>query len=107
MRYRLAGQSARIRVPSRWVIGTACLLLLGLILAGCGDPTPATQADLLQSPLVADSPLPTATAPEMPTATMVPTLTPQPSPTELPTLAPDQLVVLHTNDNWGETEPCG
>ena len=20
---------------------------------------------------------------------------------------PMQLVVLHTNDNWGETEPCG
>ena len=23
------------------------------------------------------------------------------------TLAPLDLVVLHTNDNWGETEPCG
>ena len=23
------------------------------------------------------------------------------------TPAPMELVVLHTNDNWGETEPCG
>jgi hypothetical protein len=22
-------------------------------------------------------------------------------------LEPIELVVLHTNDNWGETEPCG
>ena len=30
-----------------------------------------------------------------------------PEPTVHPTPAPIDLVVLHTNDNWGETEPCG
>ena len=30
-----------------------------------------------------------------------------PELTELLTPGPLDLVVLHTNDNWGETEPCG
>lgn len=29
------------------------------------------------------------------------------SPLPAPTARPMGLVVLHTNDNWGETEPCG
>lgn len=95
------------RAPGRWMVGAVLFLILGSILAGCDSPTPTAQTDLMQSPLVADSPLPTPTAIEAPTATLVPTFTPQPTPTLLPTPAPGQIVVLHTNDNWGETEPCG
>ena len=47
------------------------------------------------------APIPTATCPSPPAATATPTTTPAPAP------SPMQLVVLHTNDNWGETEPCG
>ncbi|MBN1136764.1 MAG: hypothetical protein JXM73_09260 [Anaerolineae bacterium] len=76
-----------------WIVG---LLILGLILAGCKTATPGAglpTSTLAQSVLW--SPLPSPTA--VPTPTPVPTLTP----------APIQLTVLHTNDNWGETEPCG
>jgi hypothetical protein len=97
-----------------------CLFALSLLLASCGSPVPESapqttapesapqtrapeselqtgpsEPDALISPLTQHSPLPT----------------PVPLPTEEPTpeAAPDslELVVLHTNDNWGETEPCG
>jgi hypothetical protein len=55
------------------------VLLVGLFLAGCG-----------RVPSDADSP--TVALPE---------------PAVEPTPGPIDLVVLHTNDNWGETEPCG
>lgn len=32
---------------------------------------------------------------------------PVPSPAVAVTAAPTQLLILHTNDDWGETEPCG
>ena len=66
------------------------LLVLCLLAAGCGAV--ASEADRsgavaasgkYTSPLVEPSPLPSVTP------------------------APSQLLVLHTNDNWGETEPCG
>ena len=79
---------------SKWWI--ASLLILSLIVAGCGSATPggglpaSTQVQsVLQSPLASP--------------TVVPTSTPEPAPTPTPV----QLTVLHTNDNWGETEPCG
>jgi hypothetical protein len=59
----------------------------------------------------ASSPLPTASA--VPAQTLaVPSvvpLVPTQATVALPTATPEpvQLVVLHTNDNWGETEPCG
>jgi len=49
------------------------------------------------------SPQPTPTP--QPTATPPPTATPRPTPT--PTPRPLDLVVLHTNDVLGYTEPCG
>jgi hypothetical protein len=55
------------------------ILLLGLLVTGCGRP-PADQR--LQG---------------MPSTDPAVSLTP----------VPLDLVVLHTNDNWGETEPCG
>lgn len=108
----------------------AALLIVSLALASCGTPTatqptravlptaapqPTAESDVYQSPLSQHSPLPTATA--VPTAGTVPTATAAPAdtappttmPTPTPRLAPNagQLVLLHTNDNWGETEPCG
>jgi hypothetical protein len=73
----------------------ACLLALGLLAAACGTVTPT--AGVQTSPLAANSPLPSATA-----APILP-----PTSTAAPLPAPATLVVLHTNDNWGETEPCG
>lgn len=66
------------------------LLLLFPLVVSCGTAIPDPGADV-----VGASPLATATS--------VPTSIPTP----VPTRAPSQLVILHTNDNWGETEPCG
>lgn len=66
------------------------VLALCLLAAGCGAVVPeadgpgaAAASDGYTSPLVEAFP----TAPATP--------------------APSHLLVLHTNDNWGETEPCG
>ena len=96
------------------------LLVLGLLLAGCGpattEPSGQTPAgsDAQLSPLAHVSVLPTPTpvssgapSPLLPTDTPAPTAaagSPAPAPAQTST---DQLVILHTNDNWGETEPCG
>ena len=80
-----------------WIAG---LLILGLILAGCETAAPGTSrppSTLAQS--VLQSPLASPTA--------VPASAPEPTPTPIPTQSPIRLAVLHTNDNWGETEPCG
>jgi hypothetical protein len=83
---------------SKWWI--AGLLILSLIVAGCGAATPEAGQP---TSMLAQSVLPT---PEVP-PTAAPTSPPQSSSTPAPTPAPIQLTVLHTNDNWGETEPCG
>ena len=87
---------------SKWWI--AGLLILSLIAAGCGAATP--EAGQPTSTL-AQSVLPSPTVAPTATPTAAPTSTPEPTPTPIPTAAPIQLTVLHTNDNWGETEPCG
>jgi len=86
----------------RFIGCLAVLLLLIGLPAACATPEPGETALVSpQSQTVARSVLSTPTV--APTATTAPT--PQPSPTPLP--APVRLVVLHTNDNWGGTEPCG
>jgi hypothetical protein len=106
---------------STWGLFLGVLVVLGLSLAACGttpalpeeqlratpeDPVQPTvqsevsataQDEVWVSPLTQYSPLPTPTLPPSPT----------PVPTLRPTPVPGQLVLLHTNDNWGETEPCG
>jgi len=62
-------------------------LAITLLMAGCSSPEPT----------------PTATPTR--TATPVPTSTPR--PTHTPTPQPINLVVLHTNDSVGYTDPCG
>ena len=84
---------------TRWRV--FLVLLLVALVSGCG--TPAPEASPQVTSLVMDSPLSTPTS--APTATSVPTATPTTTPAPAP--SPMQLVVLHTNDNWGETEPCG
>jgi hypothetical protein len=79
-----------------WVLILAAVSVL--LLVGCGaalapdgeeSVSPlATQGGLQETPL-----LPTTVA------------TARPRPTVTPALL--SLLVLHTNDNWGETEPCG
>ena len=88
----------------RSTVSLICFLALSLAVAGCGSEAATPESDLQQSPLAVFSPLPTATS--MLTATPTPT-TPAPTATPVPTPGSSQLVVLHTNDNWGETEPCG
>lgn len=68
----------------------ALLLAIGLFVSSCNSDS---QNELQVSPLSQVSPLPVAT------------FTPSPTFTAMPVAM--QLVVLHTNDNWGETEPCG
>ena len=86
-----------------WIAGQ---LILSLIVAGCASGTPGKE---LPPSTVAQSVLQSPLAPPTgaPTVTPEPAPTPEPTPTQAPTVAPIQLTVLHTNDNWGETEPCG
>lgn len=79
----------------------AGLLALSLATVGCATDSPEATAPVSPTQIVST----VATATTTPTQTSVPTSTPVPSPT--PTSEPLQLVILHTNDNWGETEPCG
>jgi hypothetical protein len=79
---------------SRLVSRIVALLILLSLVAGCGGAIP--EADSQVSPLAPPVTL-------APTATLPPTL----APTATLPPVPIQLTILHTNDNWGETEPCG
>lgn len=126
---RAAGSPAKILLKrnqrAEMIIGSRkhllChLLVLSLLLAGCGPATtePGGQtsagSDVQVSPLVHASVLPTPTpvsaeaaSPLQPTDIPPPTATAEkPAPAQAQS-STDQLVILHTNDNWGETEPCG
>jgi len=88
------------------------LLVLCLLLVACA--TAVREAALPPSPLEQESPLSTPLPEPVATATALPKPakpTAQASPAVTgaarAAAAPVQLVVLHTNDNWGETEPCG
>lgn len=91
-------------MQSRWLKSLALrLLLTSLVLAACGTPDSKDQAQ--------ESPPATAAHRQLATdvATVVLAATPTATAMALPTAtsSPLELVVLHTNDNWGETEPCG
>ncbi|MFN2292398.1 MAG: hypothetical protein ACK2UC_14495 [Anaerolineae bacterium] len=84
------------RVAHLWL-----LAVVGLLLASCGGTLPATNPEdtlpvsepAVQSPILSPlSPLSPLTAPTAAPAEVPPSM---------------ELVVLHTNDNWGATEPCG
>jgi hypothetical protein len=81
-------------VRTRLYFTAMALLAFTLTLASCATgPAPTALVEVGATPEA----IPSATALVVPTDTPEPTATP----------APLQLVVLHTNDNWGETEPCG
>lgn len=67
--------------------------LIGLALFGCSG-TMSTPAS-------------TPTSTPTKTLTPIPTSTPTSTPTPTPTPQPVELTVLHTNDTWGYSEPCG
>jgi hypothetical protein len=78
---------------------TALMLLglLSLLLAGCQGATSGS----------GEGGSPWIQAPLLPPATLMPAGPPTQTPVAVSSPMPKQLVVLHTNDNWGETEPCG
>lgn len=69
----------------REAIGVGFFIMIGLALVGCSGATPVP------------TPMPTST----------PTKTPTPVPSPTPTSQPIELTVVHTNDTWGYSEPCG
>jgi hypothetical protein len=72
-------------------------------------PTPALQPSPSAFAPSQVSPLPTPVLQPSPSAVVPSQVSPLPTPTPEPAAAPapNQLLVLHTNDNWGATEPCG
>ena len=82
-------QCMSLHRSAKWA-GVWTLLAGLLLLAGCSSRGGA-EGSLSVSPV--STPMP------------VPSSTPSVAPT--PVAGPVRLVVLHTNDNWGETEPCG
>jgi hypothetical protein len=89
------------------------LMVVSLLAAACGTAPPEADEQssvAIVASLPATSVVP-ATEPATPmptdTATPLPTDTATPAPTATQPPAPVDLVILHTNDNWGETEPCG
>jgi hypothetical protein len=87
----------------------ACLVMLVLV-TGCGSSL--NESTTLLSPPATASAAPSATSPILaPTrASATPTerfTSALPAATVALGAEPAQAVVLVTNDNWGETEPCG
>ena len=85
------------------------LVVLGVVAGGLWAMSPkATSTVVAQS-----TSTPTLTPTLRPTYTSVPTSTPTPlppTPTAVATLPPAEpftLTLLHTNDTWGYTQPCG
>lgn len=81
--------------------------------AACGTPEPGSSIPTLGVSSV--SPLPTSTSAARVQSTLAsvsplepaPAATPTPGLTSGPQTQAIRLLVLHTNDNWGETLPCG
>jgi hypothetical protein len=82
-----------LRVKCVW------LAVVGLVLAGCasaidvGPTAPAISAPQKGKAILL--------------ATVAASVAPSQPATALSTAEPVTWVILHTNDNWGETEPCG
>jgi 2',3'-cyclic-nucleotide 2'-phosphodiesterase (5'-nucleotidase family) len=85
---------------NRVVRRTALWLLAGIFLAGCGSTSSSIGA--LSAAMPSPSP-----APQTPRQADTPRPTSTTAPTETPLPAAIELTILHTNDNWGATEPCG
>ena len=94
----------------RWRLGLSILLVGSLALGGC---SPVANTTLPPATVIAPRPpTETAMAPKPPTATPEQSAgAPSPTPTEVISQAkPRQavtLTILHTNDVFGEADPCG
>ena len=82
----------------------ALFLVFALLLVACSGVQPRTGAQV--SPLPFDSLLPTE-APALPPAAPTVASAMTAAPEQAAVAQSGRLLVLHTNDNWGETEPCG
>jgi hypothetical protein len=86
------------------------LLIPGLVLAACGgetpEPGPQPTTELQSTPEsgLQTSPLATPDGDAGLSVLPTPTATLPPPAADLSAV---DLVLLHTNDDWGETEPCG
>jgi hypothetical protein len=103
----------------RW--GPVWLVAAIMLLAGCTGSAPTMESEeslpvsALTGGSLTGSPLPTPTGeseeslPLSPLTGIALTGSPLPTPSAAATTLaePVRLIVLHTNDNWGETEPCG
>lgn len=93
-------------IPARGRPIIAYLLAL-LVLAGCG-PMPSRPLPLATvSPRSTDASTADIATSPLPTSEPAAGLSISPLPTAGAERELLQLVVLHSNDNWGETEPCG
>lgn len=68
--------------------------------------TPTAVAQSTSTPTLTPTPRPTSTATAVPSPTPLPE-TPTVTPTPTPAAEPFTLTLLHTNDTWGYTQPCG
>ncbi len=100
----------------RYVLMVTCLLTL-VLLAACGaapgqtsimlaTPTAKIQPPVATPIATSQAASQTATLPSKATVGATGPTNTALAPTPAAP-APDQLTILHTNDNWGETEPCG
>lgn len=100
------------RRASRWL---ATLVLIALIaLAGCRTPTVTAPTPTTIAPTATTVPQATATPTTFVSPLSTPTtfVSPLPTPTStsqsgVGTGEPIELVILHSNDTWGYTLPCG
>jgi len=111
MERTMPGRWSKARAARKWRRTTIVMLLIGgLLLAACGGETPqpearpTAEAQPTAGPGLQTSPLTTPGGDAGLSVLPTPTAQQPPSTAGRSTL---ELVLLHTNDNWGETEPCG
>lgn len=111
----VAGVGLLLPEPGRVVVGwvvepTATLTFTATVTPtrppmATAAPTRTPSPTARPSPTVA--PLPTLAMLSIPTETPLPTPTPTPGPRDAPEEAAFSLTIVHTNDTWGYTRPCG
>lgn len=114
----MPGRRSRARTAREWQRVLIVLFSIsGLLLAGCGvrapesGPSASPEAGPRLSPEANLQLLPELGRQNSPLATPegAAGLSVLPTPDSMPSAdrSSIELVLLHTNDNWGETEPCG
>jgi hypothetical protein len=86
----------------RLILLAAMLMVMSLVIVGCASaPTPPVEEQSEDHEISPLSPLSQISPLQVEVEALVPVSG------LAPASEPLQLIVLHTNDNWGETEPCG